>query len=85
VVQAGGTVTLADVDGPGVVRHMWMTFPPARPEVMRAMVLEVFYDGAAEPSVSVPALDLFGVAMGRPATVSSALTSTRSCSIRRSR
>jgi hypothetical protein len=38
-------------------------------------VLEVFYDGATEPSVSVPALDFFGVAMGRPATVNSALTS----------
>ena len=75
VLQAGETVTLADIDGPGVVRHIWMTFPPARPEVMRAMVLEVFYDGADEPSVSVPALDFFGVAMGRPATVNSALTS----------
>jgi hypothetical protein len=75
VLAAGETVTLADVDGPGVVRHIWMTFPPARPEVMRAMVLEVFYDGATEPSVSVPALDFFGVAMGRPATVNSALAS----------
>src|SRR4051812_37488412 len=71
----GEVVTLADVDGPGVVRHVWMTFPPARPEVMRAMVIEVFYDGADEPSISVPALDFFGVAMGRPAPMSSALTS----------
>ena len=27
------------------VRHIWMTFPPAPPEEMRAVVLEVFYDG----------------------------------------
>jgi hypothetical protein len=74
-LAAGELVTLADVDGPGVVRHIWMTFPPAHPEVMRAMVLEVFYDGAEEPSISVPALDFFGVAMGRPAAMSSALTS----------
>ncbi len=74
-LAAGEVVTLADIDGPGVVRHIWMTFPPARPEVMRAMVLEVFYDGATEPSISVPALDYFGVAMGRPAPFSSALAS----------
>ena len=73
----GELVTLADIDGPGVVRHVWMTFPPARPEVMRAMVLEVFYDGADEPSISVPALDFFGVAMGRPAPMSSALTAVQ--------
>ena len=76
-LEAGEVVTLADIDGPGVVRHVWMTFPPARPEVMRAMVLEVFYEGATEPSISVPAMDYFGVAMGRPAPMSSALTSVQ--------
>ena len=70
----GEDVVLADVEGPGIVRHVWMTFPPAPPEVMRAMVIEVFYDGATEPSVSVPAVDFFGVAMGRPRPMSSALT-----------
>ena len=60
-LDPGEEVTLADIEGPGVVRHVWMTFPPAPPEVMRAMVIEVFYDGADEPSVSVPAVDFFGV------------------------
>jgi hypothetical protein len=73
-LDPGEEVTLADIEGPGVVRHIWMTFPPAPPEVMRAMVLEVFYDGADEPSVSVPAVDFFGVAMGRPQPMTSALT-----------
>ena len=45
---------LADVEGPGIVRHIWMTFMPARPERMRAQIIEVFYDGADEPSISVP-------------------------------
>ena len=70
----GEVVTLADLDGPGVVRHIWMTFPPAPPEVMRAMIIEVFYDGADEPSISVPAVDFFGVSMGRPREMSTALT-----------
>lgn len=74
MLEPGEVVTLMDVDGPGVVRHIWMTFPPAPPELMRAMVIEVFYDGAAEPSVSVPAVDFFGVGCGRPMPMSSALT-----------
>src|SRR5207249_4610054 len=62
----GEKVVLADLAGPGTVRHIWMTFPPGPPEVMRAMTLEVFYDGAAEPSISVPCLDFFGIPHGRP-------------------
>jgi hypothetical protein len=51
-----------------------MTFPPAPPERMRGMVLEVFYDDADEPSVSVPCLDFFGLPHGRPVAYFSALT-----------
>src|SRR5262245_18156289 len=65
-IEAGERVVLADLEGPGTIRHLWLTFPPAPPERMRAPVLEVFYDGAAEPSISVPALDFFGLPHGRP-------------------
>lgn len=41
---------------------------------MRALWMEVFYDGAAEPSISVPCLDFFAVPHGRPVAYSSALT-----------
>ncbi len=34
---------------------------------MRSVVLEVFYDGLEEPSVSLPCLDFFGLPHGRPA------------------
>jgi hypothetical protein len=67
-------VVLADLEGPGVVRHLWMTIPPGPPEQMRAMVLEVFYDGLDGPSVSVPCLDFFGLPHGRPVAHASALT-----------
>jgi hypothetical protein len=50
-----------------------MTFPPARPESMRALALEVFYDGASEPSIAVPCLDFFGLPHGRTAHYVSAL------------
>ena len=77
VLAPGETVVLADIAGPGTVRHIWMTFPPARPETMRALTLEVFYDGANQPSISVPALDFFGLPHGRPVAYHSALTSVQ--------
>lgn len=76
-VKAGERLVLADIAGPGTVRHIWMTFPPAPPELMRSLWMEVFYDDADEPSVSVPCLDFFGLPMGRPVAYASALTSAQ--------
>jgi len=67
-------LTVADIEGPGTIRHVWLTFPPAPPEVMRAWHLEVFYDDLDEPSISVPCVDFFGVPHGRPRPMTSALT-----------
>jgi Protein of unknown function (DUF2961) len=75
LIGAGETVTLADIKGPGRLRHLWMTFPPGPPAQMRSLVLQVFYDGLDEPSIAVPCLDFFGLPHGRPAAYSSALTS----------
>ena len=74
-IDAGERVTLVALDGPGTIRHLWCTIPPGEPDVMRAAVLEVFYDGADAPSVSVPLLDFFGAPCGRPRAYASALTS----------
>jgi hypothetical protein len=76
-LEPGERVTLADLQGPATIRHVWMTFPPAPPEVMRALYLEVFYDELGEPSVSVPCVDFFGVPHGRPVALSSALTAVQ--------
>ena len=73
----GEKVVLADIDGPGTIRHVWMTFMMAPPEVMRAIWIEVYYDGASEPSVSVPCLDFFGMPMGRPVAYTSAMASAQ--------
>lgn len=75
VFQPGERVVLADLEGPGVVRHLWFAVLPAPPERLRALRLEIFYDGRSEPSVSVPLLDFFCLAHGRLAPVTSALVS----------
>jgi hypothetical protein len=76
-VDAGERVVLCDLDGPGRVGHVWLTVPPMRPEHLRAIVLEIFYDGAPEPSVCVPVADFFGAPHGRPVPYQSALQSTQ--------
>lgn len=73
VMGPGERVMLADLEGPGVLRHLWLTVLPAPPERLRALLIEVFYDGADEPSVSVPLLDFFCLPHGRTAPFSSAL------------
>jgi hypothetical protein len=76
-IAPGERVVLADLAGRGTVRHVWLTVPPAPPEVMRAQVIEFFYDGAVGPSVSVPVLDYFCLPHGRAATIDSALVSVQ--------
>ena len=73
----GERVVLADLDGPGTIRHVWMTISPGPPTDMRAVWMEVFYDDLESPSVSVPCLDFFGLAHGRPVAYASALTTAQ--------
>ncbi len=74
IIKQGETVVIADVEGPATIRHIWMTFPGAPPEQMRALHMEVFYDDMTEPSISVPCLDFFGATLGRPTPMNTALT-----------
>jgi hypothetical protein len=74
MIAPGATRTLADIRGPGTIRHVWCTVPPAPPDQLRALMLDVFYDDLEEPSVSVPLLDFFGAPHGRPVDYASLLT-----------
>jgi hypothetical protein len=74
MIQPGTPLTLADIRGPGTIRHFWCTVPPAPPAQLRSLILEVFYDELVEPSISVPLLDFFGVPQGRPVAYASLLT-----------
>lgn len=73
-IEAGERVVLADIAGPGTLRHVWITIPPAPPERMRGVRLEVFYDGLPTPSINVPLPDFFGVPLGRPVPLVTALS-----------
>jgi len=73
-VEPGETYTLADIEGPGVVRHIWMTVPEqtdGSPFVLRNLVLRVYWDGHPNPSVEVPLGDFFCNGFGRRCLVAS--------------
>jgi hypothetical protein len=66
----GETVVLADLTGPGVITHMWVTVAASEYGWPRLLRLRVYYDGSAIPSVDAPLGDFFGVGHGmeRPLT-----------------
>ena len=62
------TVTLLDVGGAGCVTHIWMTGGTLEPDFLRKLVLRMYWDGEAEPSVNVPLGDFFGMGHGETRT-----------------
>ena len=60
----GETVVLADLRGPGVVTHIWLTIAANEYGWPRLLRLRVYYDGSATPSVDAPVGDFFGVGHG---------------------
>ena len=65
-VNAGQTVTLMDVDGPGIIQHIWMV-----EGLSRAHVLRFYWDNEPTPSVEVPVPDFFAVGHEKFARVNS--------------
>ncbi|MCZ2152333.1 MAG: DUF2961 domain-containing protein [Bryobacterales bacterium] len=64
-IAAGETKTLLDVQGPGEIRRIWLTVSDRTPRMLRGLRLEMFWDGAAQPAVSVPMGDFFGAILGK--------------------
>lgn len=74
-LPAGETVTLAAVEGSGTLCRIWITVNDRSPEMLRSLRLEMFWDGSAQPAVSVPLGDFFGIAHGRRTPFENALFS----------
>ncbi len=55
-VPPQATVTLAEIDGPGAIQHIWMT---VHPQHWRRLILRMYWDGEDTPSVEVPLGDFF--------------------------
>jgi len=69
----GETIVLADLTGPGVVNHLWMTIADNEYGWPRLLRLRVYYDGSETPSVDAPVGDFFAVGHGFEGEVNSAM------------
>jgi len=61
VIKAKTTFTLAEINGPGSIQHIWMT-PTG---VWRYSILRFYWDDEKTPSVEVPVGDFFGMGWGQ--------------------
>ena len=59
-INAGETATLMDVDGPGIIQHIWLV-----EGLNRGVVIRFYWDGEESPSVEATAPDFFAVGHGR--------------------
>jgi hypothetical protein len=62
---AGQTTVLAEIEGAGIVKHIWVTLSSKDPNVRRNLVLRIFWDGQEFPSVESPIGDFFGQGWGK--------------------
>ncbi len=79
-------ISLCDIRGPGTIRHIWMTGTwlnhsflkdksKARTELLRNIIISVYWDGQEHPSVECPLGDFMGLAHSKITAYESAVHS----------
>lgn len=67
VIGAGSTFEIANIDGPGVINHIWLT-PTGR---WRNTILRIYWEDSEAPSVECPVGDFFCMGWNAYAQISS--------------
>jgi len=70
-IAPGETLTLAELDGPGEIRHIWFTIGGLDRRFTRSLVLRFYWDDSDVPSVEAPIGDFFAAGNGMRVNVSS--------------
>ena len=63
-IAPGETLTLMDVDGPGVLTHIWFTLWSQEEYHLKKLVFRIYWDHETAPSVEAPLGDFFGLGLG---------------------
>lgn len=72
-IAAGSFKELLNINEAGIINRIWITINDRSPEMLRALKIEMFWDGENKPAVSVPFGDFFSVGLGKTATFENAL------------
>jgi hypothetical protein len=70
-LPVGETREIADLQGPGIIRHIWFTFYGHDPKQGRGLILRMYWDESDQPAVECPLGDFFAVGHGGWRTVNS--------------
>lgn len=76
ILGKGQSVTIANIEQPGIIKHLWFTVTdttsPKGLNVLRNLILKMYWDGEESPSVVSPIGDFFCCGHGRGTLVDSA-------------
>ena len=75
-IDAGETKVIAEIDGPGVISHIWFTVSPNDLLYLEETCSKIYWDGEEQPSIISPLGDFFGLGHGQVYTYQCALFST---------
>lgn len=64
VLTPGQTQELFRAKGPGMISHIWFTISAQSPNHLKELVLRMYWNGSARPSVESPIGDFFGLNLG---------------------
>ncbi len=73
-IQPNETVGLCDIEGPGMIRHYWMTTSNV-PKSLRSVVVRAYWEGQTHPSIECPLGDFMGFAHAKVTAYQSAVHS----------
>jgi len=72
-ITAGATKTILNIKGPGIINRMWITISDRSPEMLRSLIIKMYWDNSDKPAVNVPFGDFFGIGLGKTAVYENAL------------
>jgi hypothetical protein len=60
-IPPGATLEVFNASGPGLISHIWFTIAAQSQTHLKELVLRMYWDGSAKPSVEAPIGDFFGL------------------------
>lgn len=64
-IKPGDTRVIGEVEGPGIIKHIWITIASHEPQHLKKIVFRIYWDGEDAPSVEAPIGDFFGLGLGK--------------------
>ena len=72
-IPAGGVKELLNIQATGIINRIWITINDRSPEMLRSLIIQMYWNNETKPAVAVPFGDFFGVGLGRTTAFQNAL------------